>query len=192
MSDLVYSDQSAKALRYALITESVDAVPFTVLKSGELVGRSSILEAFIIGASHILSVSFSCGQHLSEVFACMNIPSDTPSIRSGPLGDLQGSVSCKLLNGAISYHFTPALLSWCDGAKELSALQRMVEEAQKQDNQLGLSFEFPKSGTDERSPMTLVWASEISLGWRVHTAHCYPNEDTIVLTESAIDLEGGL
>ncbi|MES2006704.1 MAG: DUF2617 family protein [Patescibacteria group bacterium] len=181
----VYADQSAHGLKLHLLTGEVGMDQFEVVSSQELLSGSLILRGYIIGASHVFTLLLPDARVLNEVFACVDMQEQGSVVKSGSLGELDATLCAAFWN--ISYSFSPRLLSWKEGEQELISLRETVAAAPSS-RQLGLAYEFPKLSSDSHPPLTLVWAEagENRFSWK--TAHCYPNENHIVFTETKLVL----
>ncbi len=178
-----YVDQSAKDLRFYLVQGNVDVTTLTILATDTVAWGERSVTMGILGASHFLSIAGCETPTLHEVFACAELDTFGPFLKSGPLGQLQATVEIAV--GTLAYTFTPRLVSWDAGEEELQQLIDAVVRAQGCANQIGLLFEFPATGSGSRRPYTIVWgdaADELL----VRTVHCYPNEATLVFTETRI------
>ena len=178
-----YADQSAHDLRFYLVSGVVDVASLTVLTTAGFKWKQRDIRIGILGASHFLSVTEPDGSSLYEVFACAEIKIEYPLIKSGPLGRLQSTVESHV--GGLLYTFKPRLVTSGAGAVELQELTALVRGALSGRDCYGLVFLFPQSARETLPPVTLVLA-EVGEGLRLRTAHCYPNEQIIVFTETTI------
>jgi len=185
----VYVDQSAAELRLNVVGGPLDLSAFTVVRTGSLAGPVLRVRAAIVGASHVLAVQREDGPALHEVFACRDPGPAPPScepLYSGGARDL----ACESAGG-LAYRFRPRIADARSGAAALARLEVRVREARRHCGQLGLAFTFPaapRAGPAAR-PRTLVLAvaEPGGSGLRVETAHCYPNEGTIVFSETLVE-----
>ncbi len=183
----VYEDQSAAALIFQLISGAVDTTQFTIVKEGNLEVGGAHVRAGIIGASHFLTLTLPSGEVLNEVFACTHVHTESPRVIAGPLGSLMATTTSRVHGGSVVHAFTPRLVVWGEGARELSELHELIRRAKRGD-EIGLSFKFPSKDGDDRPPLTLVWVYGRNPGRiTVKTAHCYPNEGSIVFTKSVFN-----
>lgn len=180
---MAYVDQSAKDLRFYLVQGNVDVQSLTILATDTVAWGERSVTMGILGASHFLSIAGCETPILNEVFACADLDTFGPFLKSGPLGQLQATVQITV--DALAYTFTPRLVSWDEGEEELRQLIDAVARAKGCANQVGLLFEFPSTGNDSRRPYTIVWGDATD-ELLVRTVHCYPNEATLVFTETTL------
>lgn len=193
----VYIDQSAEELRLNVVGGPLDLTQFTVLSSDAIAGARLQLCAGIIGASHVFALRHEALPELHEVLACGELePTRVPARRlySGRVGELSGPLECAPATG-LAYRFDSRVLRAKDGRDELQALERRVARAAPRRDEIGLAYRFPvaRQAPGSPPPQTVVWVG-VQPGEReihVETAHCYPNEQAIVFSQSRIEIEGG-
>ena len=192
--DEVYIDQSASDLRLHVIGGRLDLSQFTLLRSGGLDGPDLRVRAGIIGASHVLAIQRGDEPPLHEVFACTDLHSDaqTERLYSGAVTELPAAIECE--PAGLGYCFRSRVTHTEGAREELARLEARIARvsAGRQPGQLGLEYEFPAL-PDGEAPKTLVWLGldSVALRVRVETAHYYPNEGTIVFSETRVDVEPG-
>jgi hypothetical protein len=190
----VYIDQSPGELRLNVVGGPLDLTQFTVLSSGRIAGAQLQVRAGIIGASHVFAVRHGSLPELHEVFACRDLErTEAPARRlfSGGVGELPGQLECAPADG-LEYRFRPQVADFESGARDLALLAARVRDAEGKRNQIGLAYTFPAApdAPDLLPPQTVVWVGvdPDEGGICVETAHCYPNEQTIVFSETRIEI----
>jgi hypothetical protein len=188
----VYIDQSAAELRLNVIGGPLDLSQFTLLSMDHISGAQLRVRAGIIGASHVLEVRHPRLPALHEVFACCDVrPPEAPARRlySGGVRDLSGVFECEPADGC-EYSFQSEVADLVGGAEMLSRLEARTDGASRSPGQIGLCYTFPSPPGAGAPPKTVVWVGldggerEV----RVETAHCYPNEESVVFSKSRIRL----
>lgn len=184
----MYIDQSAAELRLNVVGGPFDLAQFTLLRAGQVVGSALRVRAGIIGASHVLAVQHARLPELHEVFACCD-PGPTPA----PARRLYSGGACELAcepADGFAYRFSPQVSDLESGAKFLLALEERVREGRGERGQIGLAYTFPSS-PEHAGAKTVVWVGvdPDEKAVRVETAHCYPNEGTIVFSETRIGVD---
>ena len=190
----MYIDQSAGELRLNVAGGPLDLTQFSVLSSGWIAGTRLQVRAGIIGASHVFALRHVSLPELHEVFACRDLQqTEAPARRlfSGGVGELGGQLECAPADGLV-YRFRPQVADFESGARDLAHLESRVHGAEGKRDEIGLAYTFPASpdAPDSRSPRTVVWVGVDGdeRGICVETAHCYPNEQTIVFSETRIEI----
>lgn len=185
MTDLIYEDQSASALRLNLMRGAVDKDTLTVLCTGKIDLSYGRLNAGIIGASHYIEFVQPDGSVLfTEVFACTDLNDSGDRMF---YGDVVKATDFKTTFDSIDYHFDVQCTTYKESHAQMTALERLIKDHTKR-YRIGLSYLFPESEEDEFSPMTLVSVSADpqTLAVDVKTLHAYPNEGSLVFTETNI------
>jgi hypothetical protein len=197
----VYIDQSATELRLNVVGGPLDSSQFTFFASDRIRGAALRVHAGIIGASHVFEVRHSRLPVLHEVFACCDVrPPAEPGRRlfSGAIDDIAGAFECEPADG-VGYSIVSEQGDLAAGASQLASLEAKVRAARQSPGEIGLSHTFPSpslpsspSGT-RCAPKTVVWVGlDPDDRWvRVETAHCYPNEQSIVFSRSRIEIDAG-
>lgn len=186
VASLAYADQSADALRLAVIEDAFDAEQFQVLERGRFLAGTVEVEAGILGQSHFLAVR---GPRVAfaEVVACTPVEA-TPAPRHFELRRLRRGEWAGAPGGLASYRFrvhrrrTPTARPLAD---RLEADARAA--ARGNGSGIGLARTFP-AGPHGLEARTVVWTRPMPGGLLVHTLHAYPNEGTSIFTRSAIRL----
>ena len=181
---LDYIDQSAFGLRLNIIEGDLDKGQFNILDQGTLTTPDFILEAAVIGASHILTIS-NAYTTFHEVFACIDVQTEGRRAFYGPLNKVAGSLNL-VFGGQIHYGFKSQLFSKVDGEFFLSDIEEKARTGDKA-NCLGLIYEFPH-GKLEIVPKTIVFAKTKGQEMDISTVHSYPGEGNIVITETFVKL----
>ena len=191
MSTLTYKDQSAAELRLHVVADRVDLQHFRPLATVCLKQPRFQVQASIIGASHIIHISYDNTHHVSEILACTDIPpalqpafSDWIMNSARPI-DLQ-------LTPALHYHFTAQRTNSQRGQPTFRALAQRIVQASTDtapSSSAGLDYSFPATPRDP-APQTLVWVMLDKPSQRVtlKTAHSYPNEETIIFSDSCVTI----
>lgn len=190
---VIYLDQSAKNLRFSLVSGSIDKGQLNILLSGALLlpGGYS-LEAGIIGGSHYLQVIDERGTVLlTEVLACLHICDDGLTLGVAEFGSVRMRLS------GLVYESDITMTSWPDGKERFDEIDRHVSDMpEKEEGNLGLRFRFPGVEEDGLPPLTTVFVRGVKEnGCRsvtIDTVHAYPNELTLVFTKTKLTLEGGV
>lgn len=184
MTHLVYQDQRAEDLRLTLAEGSVDKEQLNIICSGKVELPHATLEGGIIGGSHYLELSVGGTEIFTEVFACTEVVAEHQCFR-GSLSEI-GSITKRF--GDLVYRFRARKLTWNQGRVEFEDLEKAIASSTF-DYQLGLVFVFPRSTGDGFSPVTMVYAKldPQRLNIKVKTLHAYPNESTLVFTETVIN-----
>ena len=182
---LKYIDQSALGLRLDIIEGNLDKEQFNILDKGMLIKSNLILNAAVIGASHILTFSNS---HIvfHEVFACKDedeLQTNSRRIFFGSLGKVGDGLNLDF-GGYILYMFKSQLFSWADGEFFLTDIEKLARTGDKA-NCLGLIYEFPHEKF-EPVAKTIVFAKIKKQGMDISTVHSYPNEGNIVVTKTVV------
>jgi len=151
---LDYIDQSAFGLRLNIIEGELDKGQFNLLDQGTLTTADFILEAAVIGASHILTIC-SANTMFHEVFACIDVQTDSRRAFYGPLNKVVGKLNLTFRE-QIHYEFKSQLFSWVEGKLVLNEIEELARTEDKTDC-LALAYEFP-SGELETVPKTIVFA----------------------------------
>ena len=191
----MYIDQSAYDLRLHVVGGRLDLSQFTLLAAGRLGGPELRVQAGIIGASHVLAIQRGDEPLLHEVFACTEVRGDarTERLYTGAVKELPASLECAA-GGGLGYRFRSRVTETGEAREVLAGLEVRISRAAagRRRDELGLAHVFPALPGGE-APKTLVWVSlDAALQRvRVETAHCYPNEGTIVFSETRIDAAGG-
>lgn len=212
---LRYKDQSADALCLHVATDRLDANRFLPLATARLDHDEFHVQAGIIGTSHIVQVSVErpgmAVEQVTEVLACGSLPDGVRPMFSGRLTEISYPVEI-LLVPRLHYWFTASRTDHISGLPRFLALAERAAEYVGEDipghsaetredvrQTAGLVYSFPESlpgtyservreGCWNATPQTAVLAA---LGPRercvtVATAHSYPNEDTLVFSESRV------
>lgn len=193
----LYIDQSADELCLNVVGGPLDLSQFTLLSSGSIAGASLQLRAGIIGASHVFALRHPSLPELHEVLACRKLePTPVPvqQLYSGRVDEVPGQLECAPADGFV-YRFRPQVADFAAGSRALADLESRVRSAARKPGEIGLAYAFPapREASVTLCPKTVVWvgvdADEREI--RVETAHCYPNEQTIVFSATWIEIETG-
>ncbi len=191
MSILTYKDQSAAELRLHVLADRVDFQHFRPLATVRLEHPQLQIQASIIGVSHIIHITYDKTQHVCEILACTDIP---PT--------LQPPFSDRILNQArpidiqltpmLHYHFESQRTDSQRGQPAFRTLAQRIVQTRADTTPLsgaGLDYSFPATPCG-LAPQTLVWVMLDKTSQRVtaKTAHSYPNEDTIIFSDSWVTL----
>ena len=188
----MYIDQSAAELRLHVVGGRLDLSQFTVLRTGAVDGPNLRVRAGIIGASHVLAIQRGKEPPLHEVFACLDLQNDAQAKRlySSAATELPVAIECE--PAGLGYRFRSRVTDDRGARDELALLEARIARARtgRQSSELGLAHEFPAL-PGEKAPKTLVWVGldAATQSVKVETAHYYPNEGTIVFSETRVDVE---
>ena len=179
---LKYSEQSARDLRLSVIEGEVDLSQFQIFKTEFLRSSPEVaMRAMIIGTSH--AVCFQVADlRLNEIFACREVSTPYRCAFSGQLSEVRDSVRINL-DHDLTYLFHASAKSWSEGSAEISRMEMESVDS----GGFCLSYDFPQGGT--REPATTVVAGfvdETAASLVIRTAHSYPNEGTIVISNSEL------
>ena len=191
MSTLIYKDQSAAELRLHVLAGRVDFQQFRPLATVRLEQPRFQVQAGIIGASHIVHIAYDKTHHVSEILACTDIPPALQPAFSDWIVDLDHPIDLQLAP-TLHYHFEAQRTDSQRGQPAFRALaQRIVQTSADTtlSSSVGLDYSFPATPRGP-APQTLVWVMLDKPSQRVtlKTAHSYPNEDTIIFSDSCVTL----
>ena len=189
MSTLTYKDQSAAELRLHVLADRVDFQHFRPLATVRLEQPQFQVQASIIGASHIIHIAYDNTQHVSEILACTDMPPALQPAFSDWIVNLTHPVDLQL-TPALHYHFTAHRTDSRRGQPAFQALAQRIVQARTDtalSSSIGLDYSFPATSRGP-APQTLVWLmlDKPSQRVTVKTAHSYPNEDTIIFSDSCV------
>jgi Protein of unknown function DUF2617 len=183
LSGLIHQDRSAFDLKLNLVEGPLDLEQFVILSTGRIEASSGVsVDAAIIGASHILCFRIA-ERVFYEVFACSEVKTESRKTSYGPFEEVNEETQLTFA-GQGRYRFNVRMLSSEDGAGELREMEQLAR-AKPGPRNLGLDFQFPL-GESGIAPKTIV---TLGTGERENvisakTAHLYPNENTVVFTET--------
>ena len=191
MSTLTYKDQSAAELRLHVLAGRVDFQHFGPLATVRLEQPRFRVQASIIGASHIVHIAYDNTQHVSEILACTDMPPALQPAFSDWIVNLTHPVALQL-TPALHYHFTAHRTDSRRGQPAFQALAQRIVQARTDtalSSSIGLDYSFPATPRGP-APQTLVWVmlDKPSQRVTVKTAHSYPNEDTIIFSDTCVAL----
>ena len=208
MSGLRYKDQSAGELRLHVMTGRLDVCLFPALATARLERDGLCVQAHVIGASHVIHVADTPAapdsESLTEVVACGPLSAGVETAFSGWLKDMAASVELQL-SAQMHYRFTASSTDRQDGLPRFLALKQRIAEDPPPAASLGLDYSFPDAFPERSSassreissealpttgtaPRTLISVTLDAQKRRVtvETAHSYPNEGTIVFSDSVV------
>ena len=192
MYTLIYKDQSAAELRLHVLADRVDFQLFRPLATVRLEQPRFQVQASIIGASHIIHIAYDNTHHVSEILACTDIPPALQPAFSDWIVDLDHPIDLQL-TPALHYHFSAQRTDSQHGLPAFQELaQRIVQTSADTtlSSSVGLDYSFPATPRGP-APQTLVWVMLDKPHQRVtlKTAHSYPNEDTIIFSDSCVTID---
>jgi Protein of unknown function DUF2617 len=173
-----YVDQSASGLALNLVEGAIDTGAFTIFRHATINRRDVTIRAAIIGASHVLSFA-TPGAVLTEMFACTDAPGGANRILFGPLGDLLEATTELTFADGRRYRFNASLAA-------PAAAARLRARATRGRRCLRLAFTFPRRPDRQAAPETIVAVTSGHQHVIAETAHCYPDENKIVMTSSEL------
>ena len=182
VAEVVYKDRSAGDLRLRLFSNLVDPALFTVVCQGRASANGMRIDAYILGASHMIRFRAEAGC-LSEVLVCSDTALQTWPGSCVSHKPAAGPLDLELDN--VVYRFTGELLRRSAAERLLGNLKTRVAKARTRPDEIGLSFEFPTEVRLEKPPKTLLWARLGGAGTEIETVHSYPSEDSVVWTRSS-------
>ena len=185
--DLSYKDQSATELRLHVVAARLDFQHFRPLATVHLEQPPFQVRASIIGASHIIHIAYDHTQHISEILACTDTPPALQPAFSDWIVNLARPIDLQL-TPALHYHFEAQRTDSQRGLPAFQALAQRIVQASAdtaRSSSIGLDYSFPATPRGP-APQTLVWVMLDKPSQRVtiKTAHSYPNEDTIIFSDS--------
>ena len=205
----MYQDQSASQLRLCVVGGRLDLGQFTVLEEESVAFQHLEVRAAIIGASHVFGLGVAGDPALHEIFACAQPCSRPATLLSAGVDEIPAALECSVPvdTGRIGYRFRPWRTSESRGAAALARLESRIAAARRADrpDRIGLAHTFPTAGpagawraeqgrgaapSGSAQPRTLVLVEVTDREQRVlvETAHCYPNESTIVFSRTRVEL----
>ena len=189
MSTLVYKDQSAAELRLHVLADRVDFQHFRPLATVRLEQPQFQVQTSIIGASHIIHIAYDKTHHVCEILACTDIPPALQPAFSDWIVNLVRPIDLQL-TPALHYHFAAQRTDSQRGQLAFQALAQRIVQASAdtaRSSSVGLDYSFPATPRGP-APQTLVWVmlDKPNQGVTVKTAHSYPNEDTIIFSDSCV------
>ena len=189
MSTLTYKDQSAAELRLHVLADRVDFQRFRPLATVGLEQPQFQVQASIIGTSHIIHIAYDNAQHVCEILACTDIPPALQPTFSDWIVNLTRPIDLQL-TPALHYHFAARRTDSQRGQPAFRALAQRIVQAgtdMAPSSSAGLDYSFPATPQGP-APQTLVWVMLDKPSQRVtiKTAHSYPNEDTIIFSDSCV------
>ena len=189
MSTLTYKDQSAAELRLHVLADRVDFQHFRPLATVRLEQPQFQVQASIIGASHLIHITYDNTQHVCEILACTDIPPASQSAFSDWIVNLTRPIELQL-TPALHYHFEAQRTDSQRGQPAFQALAQRIVQAgagTAPSSSAGLDYSFPATPRGP-APQTLVWVMLDKPGQRVtlKTAHSYPNEGAIIFSDSCV------
>lgn len=183
-SGLIYTDQSAYDLRLSVVGGNIDYAQFHVVDQAFHECSGLLLEARIIGASHVLTFNYA-GTALTEVLACMQIK-ETDMLFSSCLKDMGDSAEIVFSAGSheLAYSFTKQLVDLRMNSREILDFKEDIVSGRR----FGLAYEFPSNDNYDVKPMTLVAANfEDDVPYlKIETGHVYPQERLAVVTATTV------
>ena len=182
VAEVAYKDRSAGDLRLRLFSNLVDPALFTVVCQGRASANGMRIEAYILGASHMIRFRAGAGC-LSEVLVCSDTVLQTWPGSCVSHKPARGPLDLELDN--VGYRFTGELLRRSAAERLLGNLKTRVAKAQTRPDEIGLSFEFPTEVRLEKPAETLLWVRLGAAGAEIETVHSYPSEDSVVWTQSS-------
>ena len=193
MGTLIYKDQSAAELRLHVVADRVDFQYFRPLATVRLEQPRFQVRASIIGASHIIHIAYDNTHHVSEILACTDIPPALQPAFSDWIVNLARPIDLQL-TPALHYHFAAQRTDSQSGQPAFRALAQRIVQASADtalSSSAGLDYSFPATSRGP-APQTLVWVMLDKPRQRVtlKTAHSYPNEDTIIFSDSCVTWVG--
>ena len=191
MSTLTYKDQSAAELRLHILADWVDFQHFRPLATVRLEQPQFQVQASIIGTSHIIHIAYDNTQHVCEILACTDIPPALQPTFSDWIVNLTRPIDLQL-TPVLHYHFEARRTDSQRGQSAFRALAQRIVRASTDtapSSSAGLDYSFPATSRGP-APQTLVWVmlDKTSRRVTVKTAHSYPNEDTIIFSDSCVTL----
>lgn len=188
MASKVYVDQSSQDLALNVFRGHPPEEQFNILKQGFLEEPGLKVKAAVIGASHMVALTVG-DVELCEVFSCAPIKSGEDVVfSSSSFLELQKKCVVELEIEGVKYTFKLGGFttdSFEKSVAELRALERTTTF--EKSSFIGLVYEFPKGGHQGEPPKTIVVAEVKDGQVLLITAHSYPNEKTIVFTETVVE-----
>lgn len=182
MTEIRYQDESAQALRLSLSEGPAHWEDLSLLVRGEAFHGGVGIDAAVIGSSHLLEVR-TVGFTVTETLACRSSATGRPlaSWRPG-----EPTVECALPD-ATRYRFEARLVDSREANAETDRLRALIGSAAAGLAEVGLAYRFPAAAGGAGAE-TLVWAAVDPSGVTARTAHAYPSEGLVMLSETRIAL----
>ena len=178
MKPVEYVDQSASGLALTLIDGALDIDAFTVFRAATVNRPDVTIRAAIIGASHVLTFE-TPGAVLTEMFACTDALGGANRILFGSIGDLLEATTELTFADGRRYRFNASLAA-------PAVVARLRARTSRGRSCLQLRFTFPRRADRRATPETIVAVAHGRRRIVTETAHCYPDEDTAVITTSEL------
>ena len=178
---IVHRELLSGNLKLNLFNELIDPeLYFTVLKQSKLKGSINV-NAFIIGSSHV--IIFNVGKHyLTEIFACQNIPKQKEFLKFTPFTEKK---DCVIKEQVDPFSYSCAI-DKCEWDEDLIREMLTLADNSLQHGEIGLTASFP-SKDKSIVPHTVISVPKMNNGeCNVKTLHSYPNENTIIITETSV------
>ena len=208
MTSLRYKDQSAGELRLHVVADRLDVRRFLPLATARLERDGLCVQAHVIGASHVIHVADTPAapdsESLTEVVACGPLSAGVDTAFSDWLKDMAAAVELQL-SSRLHYRFTTSSTNRHDGLPRFLTLKQRIAEDSPSAASLGLDYSFPDALPERSSASSREISSEalpttgtaprtlisVTLDAQkrlvtVETAHSYPNEGTIVFSDSVV------
>ncbi|MBN1585557.1 DUF2617 family protein [Candidatus Uhrbacteria bacterium] len=189
----MYEEQSARDLTLVLAMGRIGPEQFGIFGRGNIAdGGPLTITATVIGASHVINLSYDDREVFSELFACVEFACDIPHLIIPPWDD-RGRISkieFRADSATLRYSFCPRLLSVGDGRKETERIAEAAVRAENNGHELGLIHEFPPEPHETCGSRTIVlvrWDRE-KRAISTETVHEYLNEDRVAFTRSIISI----
>lgn len=183
MTPVAFKDLSAHALRLRLYAGSVTCPHATVLLRGRAARGDLEIRASVIGASHVMEVR-SGSLALTELLACA-APENAQPVAWWQPGDSAVEYAA---HDAVRYRFHAEVMDLEGVRATLRQLRRMIRRADRSPTEIGLAHRFPSGSNGPWTAETLVWAAARPGGVTARTAHSYPSEGLVALSESSVVL----
>ena len=183
MTPVPFKDLSAHALRLRLYAGSVTCPDATVLLRGRAEHGDLEVHASVIGASHVMEVR-SGSLALTELLACA-APEDAQPLAWWQPGDSAVEYAA---HDAVRYRFDAQVMDLERARATVRQLRGMIRRADRSPSEIGLAHGFPSGSNGLWTAEPLVWAAVRLGGVVARTAHSYPSEGLVALSESSIVL----
>ena len=188
---LLYKNQLSSELHLTLFVGSGDFVNVIPLAMAHVEHAGVHVHAAVIGASHVVQLTYNNDLSISEMVACSDGPTDPPPEVSIPISTLTKPFVFSP-RADVNYRFEAERGTERDGEQRIQSLTSAIENSHGSEDPtsaIGLHYSFPKTPTGS-APRTLIHAvfQHNGEGVLIRTAHTYPDEATIIFSVSRFSI----
>lgn len=181
---LTYVPKKAAELTYYLFDRKLPPELFNIFRSKRIEQKNFNADLWIIGASHVLRVE-GPSKALTEVVASLgNIVPGEGLVKSGQ--PWEDDLHVAKDEGRLRYRASSKKLMFGDFS-DYEEKHREIEEQGRE----GLFFSFLSAPKQKLAPFTAVTIDGAS-HFSVETVHAFPAEQTLIYTQTRVDLTDGV